>query len=55
NGFKQKESSFRLNIKKKFFTMMVVRHWKRLPKEVVDNPFLGVCKASLDGVLSNLV
>ncbi|KFV88924.1 hypothetical protein N327_01951, partial [Fulmarus glacialis] len=55
NGFKLKEGRFRLDIKKKFFTMRVVRHWDRLPREVVDAPSLEVFKARLDGALSNLV
>ena len=42
-------------IRKKFFTMRVVRHWHRLPREVVDAPSLEVFKARLDGALSNLV
>ncbi|KAK4830494.1 hypothetical protein QYF61_011407 [Mycteria americana] len=44
-----------LDIRKKFFTMRVVRHWNRLPREVVDAPSLEVFKARLDGALSNLV
>ena len=35
--------------------MKVVKHWNRLPREVVDAPSLAVFKASLDGALSNLV
>ncbi|KFQ59144.1 hypothetical protein N334_04086, partial [Pelecanus crispus] len=55
NGFKLKEGRFRLDIRKKFFTMRVVRHWNRLPREAVDAPSLEEFKARLDGPLSNLV
>ncbi|KFZ66041.1 hypothetical protein N321_03756, partial [Antrostomus carolinensis] len=55
NGFKLKEGRFRLDIRKKFFTVRVVTHWNRLPKEVVDAPSLEVFKARLDEALSNLV
>jgi len=48
NGPKLKEGRFRLNIRKKFFTMRVVRHWHRLPREAVAAPCLAVLKARLD-------
>ena len=54
NSFKLKESRFRLEVRKKFFTMRGVRHWNRLPREVVDAPSPEVFKARLDGALSNL-
>jgi len=40
NGSKIKEGRFRLDIRKKFFTMTVVRHWNRLPTEAVAAPSL---------------
>jgi len=54
-GFKLKEGGFRLDIRKKCFTMRVVKHWHRLPREVVDAPSLEIFKARLDGALSNLI
>jgi len=55
NGCKLKEGRFRLDIRKKFFTMRVVKHWPRLPKEAVAAPSLELVKARLDGALSSLV
>ena len=55
NGFKLKEHRFRLDTRKKFYTMRVVRRWHRLPKEVVNDLSVEVFKARLDGTLSNPV
>jgi len=55
NGFKLREARFRLDIKKKFFTIRVVKSWNRLPREVVDAPSLGTSQARLDGALSSLI
>ena len=55
NGFKLEGGRFRLDIRKKFFTVRVMRHCNRLPREVVDAPSLETFKARLDGAVSNLV
>jgi len=51
SGFKLKEGRYTIDIRKQFFTMRVVKHWHRLPREVVDAPFLEIFKVRLDRTL----
>ncbi|KAJ7409005.1 hypothetical protein WISP_116934 [Willisornis vidua] len=51
NGFKLKEDRFRLYARMKFLTVRVVKHWNRLPIEIVDAPSLEALKAMLYVVL----
>ena len=55
NGFKLEEGRFRLDIRKKFFAVKVVRHCNRLPRKDVDALSLKTFKARLDGALNNLI
>ncbi|KFW61322.1 hypothetical protein AS28_03641, partial [Pygoscelis adeliae] len=55
NGSKLKGGRFSLDIRGKFFTLTVVKHWNRLPREVVDAPSLETFQVRLDRALSNLI
>lgn len=55
SDLKIKRGGFGVDIRKNFFTLRVVTHWKVLPREVVDVPSLKTPQVRLPGALSNLL
>ncbi|KFV04360.1 hypothetical protein N339_07258, partial [Pterocles gutturalis] len=55
NGFKLRDRRFKLDIRRKFFTQRVLRHWNRLPREAVDVPSPEAFKTRLDGAMGSLL
>jgi len=50
-----KRGDLGLDIRKKSFTVRVVRHWNRLPRDVVDAPSMETFKERLDQALGNVI
>ena len=54
HSFKLRGSSYRTDVRGRFFTQRVVRAWNALPAAVVDLPTLRVFKWSLDRHMDNI-
>ena len=55
NGSKLCQGRFVLDIRKHFFTERVVKHWNRLPREVIDASSLSVFVRHLDNAFNNML
>ncbi|KFV67137.1 hypothetical protein N307_11338, partial [Dryobates pubescens] len=55
NGFKLEQGRFSLDVRKKLFTMRVVKCWNRLPRDAVEAPSLETFKIRLDVALGSLI
>lgn len=53
NVHKLKHRRFLLNIRKHLFTLRVMEHWKRLPRDTVESRSLEISKKHPDVVLGN--
>jgi len=55
NGLKLCWGRFRLDIRKNFFIKRIVKHWNRLPREVMESPSLEVFERRVDMVPGDMV
>ena len=55
NGLKLQQGKLRLNVRKDFLRRRVVKHWNRLPREVVQSPSLEVLKTQLNKALAGMM
>ena len=55
NSLKLLQGRFRLDIRKSSFTKRVVKHWNRLPRDVVESPSLEVFKRLVGVAVKDMV
>jgi len=55
SDFKLKDGRLRLDVRKKSFTLRLVKHWKRLPIDAVDAPTLETFNVRLCQALGSLI
>jgi len=55
NGHKLEHRKFCTNMRRNIFTVRVMEHWNRLPREVVDSPSLEILKTHLDAYPCSLL
>jgi len=55
NGFKLEQGTFRLDMRKKFYMVRVVKDWNKLPRDGLKALSLEIFKIRLDRTLSNLI
>ena len=55
NSLKSHQGRFRLDIRNNFFSERAVRHWHRLPRDVVEAPSLEGFKTGVDVAPRNAV
>ena len=55
NGQKLEHRKFHNYRRKNFFTVKLIEHWNRLPRQVVESPSLELFKIHLDAYLCDIL